>query len=626
MATYKDQYYGPNANKKAEELGSFACKKSAYTTEPALRDSIEHKKAKGHPYRPSLTGGGNHNYLSMKIIHKPSRSKDMLDKASDPTHANSILNSHISYNDYSTESEGETANVSPKYKDSELHNRLVRKKSGEFLKLSMKESNSYFDQKRTRSLPTTPTYKQVHFGGDNDIRYFKKKDKPTAISASNSPTLRGIDGDFKSFLLGSDNDNDDNGDDDDYNEDYDDSGENQAYFTLDLNSEGSTNFPGTHREKSISWNLQLSNFTPLSYDNHIKVLKSAVFLERIFISVDKKFLLGHIAVKNLAFEKSITVRYSLDNWCTIVEMPTIYVPDIPKILKANNYDRFIFRIPLDSLFNSFKMPTSSNRNGAKIQEQRYSLCIKYNTGSLEFWDNNNLKNYDFKLIKTIEGAKSATSKIQTHNSRPKYSTSYLKRRSSDSHLEVQSRKNDENQNNSSDYSSNDFIKNDFYMLSPLLSSLSNSNYDTEFLHNYSTDTLASSQSPSRNFYHAGNEIYGADNMNVDIRNKKDEDNSFRSNILDSKTYKELLDNYCFFSTDPEEPVVSSNVSHSPINSSTLNSDKNADLAPEEPNTADLHVGLSSAAGPKVTGDDIKSNKNGNSSRSDTYTISSILKV
>mmetsp|Transcript_5740 Transcript_5740/g.5686 ORF Transcript_5740/g.5686 Transcript_5740/m.5686 type:complete len:629 (+) Transcript_5740:71-1957(+) len=619
---------GSDTSKITNHNGSFACKKAGTNIDAELKKTTPRdEKHQGFPFRASLLKGDNNDLLSLKFMNKPSRSNDLFAQASDPTRANSILNSHIS-NESTSASEGDTADTSPSNENIEHHG-LVRKKSGEFLRLSLKDSrNSYFDKKRSRSLPTTPTYKQVHFGGDNDIRYFKKKDRPTAISASNSPTLRGVEGDFKKLQVGSDDEEDKNDDDDDYEDDYADLDSDRDYFTLDLSSSGSTTFPGANHEKSVSWDLKLPNFPPLSYDNQINYRKSPVFLERIFISIDKKFLLGHIAVKNIAFEKSITVRYTLDNWCTIVEIPTIYVPGIPKILKSNNYDRFIFRIPLDSLFNSFRMPGNKVQNGSKSQEQHYSLCIKYTACSLEFWDNNDSKNYDLVLIKTTKPPRTSLSKIGAHNNRPKYSSSYLKRRSSDSKLEMQPKKPDENiENSSSDFSnSNDFVNNDFYLLSPLLSSLNNSNYENDFLHNYSTDTLTSYRAPSKNFSDCQDEVYDLESNKEDMKSRED-DNSFRNNMLDTKSYRELLDTYCFFSSSPDDDTNSTDAllnASSPRNSSSTNSSRN-----EKPNEP-MNVPGSNGHNPTPTSDvsqkGLNSSKEKPKENNNSLTVSSILRA
>lgn len=65
---------------------------------------------------------------------------------------------------------------------------------------------------RSKSLPSTPTFK-VHFG-NSDIRYFKKKDTPRTISASNSPNF-GAQADSSDDDEYDDNDDEDDNDNDD---------------------------------------------------------------------------------------------------------------------------------------------------------------------------------------------------------------------------------------------------------------------------------------------------------------------------------------------------------------------------------------------------------------------------
>ena len=550
--------------------------------------------------------------LSMRFMHKPSRAKELLEKASDPTRANSISNSHMRNLDVvindelitslddvpdTTTSPLETLESSPLENspletshDSENY-RLVRKKSGEILKPSLKDSSlaSYFSKiKRSRSLPTTPTYKQVHFGFDNDVRYFKTKDKPNTISATNSPTLAGTD----VLLEGIHLDSDDEDDEDDANSysggshpshsSYSGFEDDEEFNNFNLNSSGSSSYPRNDNE--IEWKLRLLNFAPLSYTKNIEK-SSPVFLERLFITIDKKYLLGHIAVKNLSFEKYLTVRYSLDNWLTIIEIPTSFIEDRPDILKQNNYDRFIFQIPLHKLFNSFGLSSAGNHSSGNAkskntyknvhvhnnsQENIYQLCIKYYANGREYWDNNNFKNYEIGLTKTSKNMnpnpKGSNSKvINNHNKKPKYSSSYLKRRTSDSQLQVSNTKKQEledempvktdstsfylQDNSSSDI--NDFVKNNYYMSSPLLSSLNSTTKATptfskfdNFLH----DKAIEPPSPIPNY----RKKFGQDNVSkLDTSNFNDTKRSpspTKNPVLTSKSYKDLLDNYCFFSS------------------------------------------------------------------------------
>ncbi|KAK7680090.1 hypothetical protein QCA50_016815 [Cerrena zonata] len=131
--------------------------------------------------------------LSMRFIHKPSRSQEAFERANDPTKQNSLLNSQLSTSTTETETSA-SGETSPRSSQSPFESptpdqcKLVRKKSGEILKSSLRE-RSYFDKKRAQSEPSTPSFKTVHFGGDTDVKYFKKKDRPNAISATNSPNL-----------------------------------------------------------------------------------------------------------------------------------------------------------------------------------------------------------------------------------------------------------------------------------------------------------------------------------------------------------------------------------------------------------------------------------------------------
>lgn len=589
--------------------------------------------------------------LSMRFIHKPSRSQELFIKASDPTKANSLLNAKLSSLNVS-DTENKAPNVprtssidnnsdalissssssltSPQLGPEGFSNgnyKLVRKKSGELLKPSLKGiSLGYFEKKRSLSLPATPTYKQVHFGGQTDIRYFKKKDKPAAISASNSPTLQSIDptrsDDDSEEGSGGDEDDSEN-DDQEYHNFYLDRGDTK-YPRSEQNSEeaGPLSFAALSRiPKHVEWELKLLNFPPLSYLRKIEA-ETPVFLEKIFLSVDRRHLLGYVAVKNLSFEKYLTVRYSLDHWNTIIEIPSSYVPDRPEVLKLNDYDRFTFKIPLNSLFNSFRISKDSaessddernEHNKLGTQERVYEMCIKYYANSSEYWDNNNFKNYEIKLIKTTKGGQPPrpVGKIHEHTAKPKYSNAYLKRVKSDSQIELHKNEmiqqieesngknsesdlsDEENQeeneanqegsgeaiflnDNSSELS--DFEKNNFYLSSALLSSLHknpdmaeeyikntadakvispspqpaipNPKYKEKFQSQMSGSNLLPSDVNKTGFYLIDDKMENADKEGDDARDPKilKSPHSSRSKFLNSKSYKELLDNYCFFNS------------------------------------------------------------------------------
>lgn len=624
-----------------------------------------------YSYESSSTASDSEIPLSMRFMHKPSRAKEMLEKQDDPTRRNSLLNAQIGYVDkakFITNSHPQLVAEDSDSTDKEsikspgsppITHTLVRKKSGEIVKSSLKESSepSYFDKKkRSRSLPTTPTYKQVHFGGDNDVKYFHRRDRPLAISALNSPTLGPSDHMVPGF---SDDEREsdellsDNYDDDGY-EETDEEGDEYFKNLRKKSPVLNTTYPNPHHEHLIDWSLELMNFPPMVYEKKIGV-NAPVFLERIFISPDKKYLLGHIAVKNLSFQKYITVRYTLDSWQTIIEIPTKYNPDGPQVLKAHNYDRFLFRIPLENLFNSFRMNNNSFESPDDVmkhsQVKTYNLCVKYNTNCEEFWDNNEARNYEIKLTKIIKshgqsfkanGTSSKSSQapkpqdtkhIQAHQKKPRYSNSYLKRKShSDTQLtslarsylasptpaepteefilrtpadikeeeeskkklakefglaskseekssplkEMEVPKLFKHDNSSSDV--NDFVKNDFYLSSPMLSSYNDNalDYSSDLIEPGSLSTLkmkfktpdlyrpitssngtaestekTTFELPPKKTEFSPMEKSELDEARLSFLNKAQAAPAVNNyihnrNLYNTQSYKELLDNYCFY--------------------------------------------------------------------------------
>lgn len=88
---------------------------------------------------------------------------------------------------------------------------------------------------------------------------------------------------------------------------------------------------------------------------------------------------GTIRVLNLAFEKTVTVRYSFTNWKTHCDVPAVWQSnDNHGIL---NLDRFAFTITL---------PPFLLQICSAIQ-----FAIRYDVAGKEFWDNNQGRNYTY---------------------------------------------------------------------------------------------------------------------------------------------------------------------------------------------------------------------------------------
>lgn len=203
---------------------------------------------------------------------------------------------------------------------------LVRKKSGELVKPALRPSS----RRRYSSMPGTPTYsKSVHFNdSNNQTRHFLQVDKPTAVSAGSSPV-----------------------------ETYD----------------SETEFP-FEDDKQPELEIKIANFPELTYERRMKPVR----LERLFLSGDKTTLVGVCAVQNIAFQKQVVARFTLDYWKTTSEVMAEYNNDVRQ-RPTDGCDRFNFHIKLT--------------DQANIDNKTLLLCVRYNVGSQEFWDNNNNTNY-----------------------------------------------------------------------------------------------------------------------------------------------------------------------------------------------------------------------------------------
>ncbi|KAM9897914.1 hypothetical protein OXX79_006603 [Metschnikowia pulcherrima] len=553
----------------------------------SISQNVSRKLSGKTSYKPN--GTPERTSLSMKIMHKPPRSQNELVKASDPTRRNSLLNSLVpdDHEDNTIPSTDDRASIDPLSPNlsssvspqlSPSRQSLVRKKSGEIVKPLLKERGASISL-RSRSLPSTPTYKQVHFGGDADIRYFKKKDRPTAISASNSPNsydeddaedfeIPGLDFEFESHssldsLF------------DSSKTDYFD------YYDDELNShvEHDKSYERTRRQCSaFDWKLELLNFTQVEDLSHPIHAGKSVFLENIFLSADKRYLLGQIAVHNLAYEKAVIVRYSLDKWCTIVEIQAAYIPDTPRALKVHNYDRFMFKLSLDSFVNGFV--SGVDLLSHTDSELKAELCVRYHVNGSDLWDNNDGRNYLFRLQRSShqnppqEIPTAARTKHETHENRPKYSSSYLKKIKSDSalstHMGSSSNENStpmacagpqangahtKNCSATARPTHNDFESNNYYLSSPLFSSFSNKSAGVDLGEDawngtFDRSILNSSTSPDSHDATCHTDMdevrpasrqFGPDSSSHPLgRMSRD--------LHEPTTYKNFLDSYCFFNS------------------------------------------------------------------------------
>lgn len=216
---------------------------------------------------------------------------------------------------------------------------MVRKKSGEVVKSSLKSPS----RSRPCSVPSTPTFpKNVHFDSRiAHVRHFLHSEKPSAVSVGTSP----VEGTY-----------------DDHNE-----------------------YPFEVEEPE--WEIHLPNF-PKNLEAR-KILP--VRLEKVCLSTDKKNLIGTVAVANLSFQKHVVARFTFDYWQTVSEVAADWSSDVRRRDREEGVDRFVFKIKL--------------AEQANLEKKTLFFCIRYNAAGVEHWDNNGGVNFqvDFKKASTQIG-------------------------------------------------------------------------------------------------------------------------------------------------------------------------------------------------------------------------------
>lgn len=123
----------------------------------------------------------------------------------------------------------------------------------------------------------------------------------------------------------------------------------------------------------------------LNWPTHLH--QHCVQLERVDLLHQEPclFLVGTLSVANLAFEKQVEIRYTYDNWMTQRSLYAAYK-------EANGTsDRFQFRLELEE-------------DTTELQ-----LAVRYKVSNHEYWDNNQDKNYKFKIVPDIEFDDSSSS-------------------------------------------------------------------------------------------------------------------------------------------------------------------------------------------------------------------------
>ncbi|KAI5960763.1 uncharacterized protein KGF55_004333 [Candida pseudojiufengensis] len=126
-------------------------------------------------------------------------------------------------------------------------------------------------------------------------------------------------------------------------------------------------------------------------------------------SSSKQFLNGIFQVSNLGFEKKFSIKLTFNNWKSIINFDGS--SRISYIRSVNSkIDEFKFMINLNDLLNCY---THNSKEDIQEKNITISLCIKYEVNGIEYWANNQGKNYNFNLIELLN--QKPTQKSQSPN-------------------------------------------------------------------------------------------------------------------------------------------------------------------------------------------------------------------
>jgi hypothetical protein len=131
--------------------------------------------------------------------------------------------------------------------------------------------------------------------------------------------------------------------------------------------------------------IKLSNFPLDTYERKLKPVR----VERLFLSADKDTLVGTVACQNLGFQKVVIARFTLDHWKTTSEVVAEYNNDLIK--SSDGCDKFNFNIKLS--------------DSANIESKTLLLCVRYNVNGIDYWDNNDDRNYQIDFTKAVRRSK-----------------------------------------------------------------------------------------------------------------------------------------------------------------------------------------------------------------------------
>jgi len=110
-------------------------------------------------------------------------------------------------------------------------------------------------------------------------------------------------------------------------------------------------------------------------------------------------LVGSVAVRNLAFEKTVTVRCTFDGWASYVNVRAVYARS-ERAIRRSEPTQALVTVDFDVFEFSVNLPV--RWRAIRGDRPRVELAVRYDVDGMTFWDNNAGQNYE--LVGTLNAS------------------------------------------------------------------------------------------------------------------------------------------------------------------------------------------------------------------------------
>jgi len=120
-------------------------------------------------------------------------------------------------------------------------------------------------------------------------------------------------------------------------------------------------------------------------------------------------LVGSVAVRNLAYEKSVTVRCTFDGWASYVNVRAVYARS-ERVVRREASSQSLVSLEFDVFEFSVNLPV--RWRALRGDRPRVELAVRYDVDGKTFWDNNGGQNYE--LVGTLNASRQSRFRDDDH--------------------------------------------------------------------------------------------------------------------------------------------------------------------------------------------------------------------